>query len=70
MTGRRRRRCSGDDQSTLQDRLSAWAERLRAQAAELQPGPVRDEMLMKARQADTSAHIDGWINSHDLQPPK
>jgi hypothetical protein len=25
---------------------------------------------MKARETDVSAHIDGWINSRGLQPPK
>jgi vacuolar-type H+-ATPase subunit I/STV1 len=69
MTDRRRRR-RRDDQSTLQDRLSAWAEHLRAQAAQLRAGPERDELLMKAREADMGAHIEGWISSHDLQPPK
>jgi hypothetical protein len=66
----RRRRRSSDDQSTVQQRLSAWAEQLRAQAAQLPPGPERDGLLMKAREADMSAHIDGWINSRGLQPPR
>jgi hypothetical protein len=69
MTERRRHRRS-DDQGTIQERLSAWAEQLRAKAAQLPPGPERDELLMKAREADMGAHIDGWINSHDLQTPE
>ena len=69
MTERHRRR-SSDDQSTLKERLSAWAEQLRSQAAKLPPGPQRNGLLMKARETDVSAHIDGWINSRGLQPPK
>jgi hypothetical protein len=57
-------------QLTLQDRLVAWAEKVRKQANELQPGPERDALLKKASQADTAAHIDGWANSAGLQPPK
>jgi hypothetical protein len=69
MTGHRRHR-SSDDQSTVQQRLSAWAEQLRAQAAKLPPGPRREGLLMKAGETDLSAQIDGWINSPGLQPPK
>jgi predicted nucleic acid-binding Zn ribbon protein len=65
MTQRRRRRRS-DDQTTIQERLSAWAEQLRAQAAQLPPGPERNCLLMKAREADMTAHIDRWINSRGL----
>ena len=57
-------------QLTLQDRLAAWAKSVRAQADKLQPGPQRDEMIRKARQADTAAHMDDWANSPGLQPPK
>jgi hypothetical protein len=65
-----RRHRSSDDQSTVQERVSAWAAQLRAQAAQLPPGPKRDGLLMKAREADMSARINGWINSRGLQPPK
>jgi hypothetical protein len=46
------------------------AERLRAEADELPPGETRDLLLRKARQADTAAHVDDWLNSPGLQPPK
>jgi hypothetical protein len=55
---------------TLQDRLSAWAKVVREQAVRLPPGRERDDMLKKARQADTSAHLDDWANSPGLRPPK
>ena len=56
--------------TTLQDRIIAWAEEVRAQAAELPPGRDRDELLKKVRQAETAMHLDDWANSPGLQPPK
>jgi hypothetical protein len=46
------------------------AERLRAEAKTFQPGPERDQLIRRARQADTAAHIDEWLRSPGLQPPK
>ena len=54
---------------SLQDRLAAWAEEVRQQAAKLPPGPERDALLKKLRQADTASHLDDWANSPGLQPP-
>jgi hypothetical protein len=54
---------------SLQDRLATWAEEVREQAAKLPPGPERDALLKKLRQADTAAHLDDWANSPGLQPP-
>jgi hypothetical protein len=54
---------------SLQDRLAAWAEEIREQAAKLPPGPERDALLKKLRQADTASHLDDWANSPGLQPP-
>ena len=67
MNGRRRR---FKQFLSLQDRLSAWAEQVRVQAAGLPPGPERDALLKKARQADTAAHSDDWANPTGLRPPK
>ncbi|WP_349627609.1 MULTISPECIES: hypothetical protein [unclassified Bradyrhizobium] len=55
---------------SFQDRLSAWAEQLREQAAKLKHGRERDDLLAKVRQADVAAHLDKWVNSRGLQPPK
>ena len=38
-------------QLTLQDRLSAWVKQVKEDAARLPPGPERDALLKKARQA-------------------
>jgi hypothetical protein len=54
----------------LQDRIVEWAQEVRAQAAELPPGPDRDELLKKVRQAETAMHLQDWANSPGLQPPK
>jgi len=44
---------------SLQDRLAAWAEEVREQAAKLPPGPERDALLKKLRQADTAPWTTG-----------
>jgi hypothetical protein len=52
------------------DRLKTFAEELKAKASELRPGPEREALLKRARQADIASHIDEWVNSPGLQPPK
>ncbi len=54
----------------LKERLLLWAEQVRSKADNLRPGPERDAMLKKAHQAETAAHLDDWVNSPGLQPPK
>jgi hypothetical protein len=54
---------------TLEHRLAEEARRLREQAEHVPPGPGRDKLLMKARQAETAAHLSGWLTSPGLQPP-
>jgi hypothetical protein len=54
----------------LKDRLVEFAANARKIADELPPGARRDEALKRARQADTAAHIDAWVNSSGLQTPK
>ena len=55
---------------SLKDRLASFAKEVRDKAAGLRPGPERDALLKKARQADTASHLDDWANSAGLQPPK
>jgi hypothetical protein len=57
-------------QITLQDRIVAWAKEVREQAAKLPPGPERDTLLTKVRQAETAMHLEDWANSTGLQSPK
>jgi hypothetical protein len=55
---------------SFSDRLTQEAERLRAEAENLPPGIELKELERKARQAETAAHMDGWLKSSGLQPPK
>jgi len=52
------------------DRLLREAQRDRELAKILPPGPERDALIKKASQAETAAHIDEWLSSPGLQPPK
>jgi hypothetical protein len=55
---------------SLNDRLKMFSEKLKSEAGKLRPGAQRDDLLKRARIADTAAHIDQWANSGGLQPPK
>jgi hypothetical protein len=55
--------------TSLKDRRAAYAKEIREKASLLSPGPEKDELLRKARQADTAAHLEDWANSPELQPP-
>jgi hypothetical protein len=54
----------------LKDRLAAFAKEMVEQASLLPPGEEKDDMLRRARRADTASHLDDWANSLELQPPK
>ena len=56
--------------ASLKDRLALFAKEVREKAAQLRPGPERDALLKRARQAETASFIDEWANSVGLQPPK
>ena len=55
---------------TFEDRIAAEKSRLEAQAAELSPGSQKDRLLEKISQLETAAHINEWLTSPGLQPPK
>ena len=65
---KRRRRFK--QSSSLQDRIAEWATGLREQIDKMRPGPERDELAKKLRQAETAMHLEDWANSPELQPPK
>ena len=52
------------------ERLMQSAEKVRAEAAMLPPGPERDALLRQARRSETAAHMDDWMNSPGLKPPE
>ena len=58
-------------QKTFQERLAEEAHRFMEAAEELPPGSHAQELLLRrARQAETASHIDRWLTSPGLQPPK
>ena len=56
--------------ASLEDRLAAEAQRLRAEAKSLPPGTSRDALIRKARQCETGSHMSEWLSSPGLQPPR
>lgn len=54
---------------TFPDRLAKEAERFRQEAETTPPGQERDDLLRKARQAETAAHLDEWLSSPGLKGP-
>lgn len=55
---------------SLKDRLALFARAAREKASLLPPGAEKDELLLKARQSDTIAHLNNWLTSPGLRPPK
>ena len=55
---------------TLEERLSAFAKEARERAMELPPGFERDDLLRRARQANTAMNVQEWVSSPGLQPPR
>jgi hypothetical protein len=64
----RRRRVK--QSTSFKHRLTAFADKLRRKANDVAPGPERDELEKKLRQAEVAAHMDDWANSPELQPPR
>jgi hypothetical protein len=63
----KRRRFKQTD--VLEDRLAAEAIRLREEAKAMEPGMARENVLRRARQAETGARMSEWLRSPGLQPP-
>jgi len=57
----RRRRFK--QQTSLQDRIAEWAVGVREQTDTMDPGPERDGLLKKLRQAETAMHLEDWAKS-------
>lgn len=56
-------------EKSFQERLAEEAAHYSKLAANTPPGQQRELYLRRARQAETAAHIDGWLKSPGLQPP-
>jgi hypothetical protein len=55
---------------TLDERLAEEADRLRSEAKGTPPGIEREELIRRARRAETAAQMNQWLTSPGLQPPK
>jgi hypothetical protein len=55
---------------SFDERLAHRAQRLREQAKTLPPGTERDELIRKARQAETASRVNEWLTSPGLASPK
>lgn len=55
---------------SLKERLIDEAQNLRDAAKLLPFGPERDAAMRKARQTEAASHMDDWLNSSGLRPPK
>ena len=56
--------------TSLEGRLAEEAKRLREEARLLPLGAVREELMRKARQAETGSHMTEWLTSPGLRPPE
>ena len=58
------------ENAPLHQRLTEQAERLRKEAQGTPPGVMRDQLTRQARQAETASHMQEWLSSPGLQPPR
>jgi hypothetical protein len=66
MTARRRI----EPTTSLVQQLAVEAKRLREQATLFPHWTIRDAAISKARQTELAAHLNDWLNSPGLRPPK
>ena len=58
-------------EKTFRERLAEEALRFKKAAEKLPAGSHAQELLLRrTRQAETASHIDKWLASPGLQPPK
>jgi hypothetical protein len=55
---------------TFEERANQAAKALEDEAWHMPPGPERDALLRRARQMETASHMQDWLSSPGLQPPK
>lgn len=55
---------------SLEERLAEEAQRLREEARPLPHGPLREQVIRKARQCETGSHMSDWLRSPGLKPPE
>lgn len=57
-------------ETPLDQRLEDHAKRLRREARGTPPGVKRDDLIRRARQAETAMRIGEWLASPGSQQPK
>jgi hypothetical protein len=55
---------------SLETRLANEAAKLRKQAQGTPHGIERERLMRRARQAEIGSHINEWLSSPGLQPPR
>ena len=60
----------GPTVKSFTERLIEEAKRFKRAAQEQPPGTARELLLRRARQAEAASHINEWLKSSGLQPPK
>jgi hypothetical protein len=58
------------ENAPLNQRLTEQAKRLREKARAMPPGIEREQLIRRARQAETAAHMQEWLTSPGLQTPR
>jgi hypothetical protein len=58
------------ENAPLDQRLTEQAERLRKEAQGTALGVMRDQLIRRARQAETASHMQELLSSPGLQPPR
>jgi len=54
----------------LEAQLDQEAKRLKQTAWRLPPGRERDDLMRRARRLNVTAHLNEWMSSPGLQPPR
>jgi hypothetical protein len=55
---------------TTEQKWHEQSEAAKNEAAKLPDGKLKTQLLLKARQLETASHINRWLSSPGLQPPK
>jgi hypothetical protein len=55
---------------TIEEQWHQQSEAAKNEAEKLPFGRERDQLMRKARQLETASHINDWLSSPALNPPK
>ena len=59
-----------DSKESTEEKWHQLSEAAKIEAAKLPHGKQRDALLRRARQLETASHINEWLSSPGLKPPK